>query len=62
MNTNNRFAFDVEVFPNFFCVTFLNIDTDTKEIFIIWKERDDRDALVDFLNKKPFLISYIGLS
>lgn len=59
---NNRYSFDVEVFKNFFCVTFIKVDTKEIKTFIIWKNRDDRKELLEFLSNNLFLISFNGLS
>ena len=45
----NRYCFDVEIFPNFFSVTFVSTDAQRKNVFVIWKERDDKKSLLKFL-------------
>ena len=60
--TQNRYCFDTEVFKNFFCVTFVKVDTKEIKTFIIWKNQDDRQELLDFLSNDLFLISFNGLS
>lgn len=59
---NNRWAFDIEVFQNFFSATFVNIETKDVMTFIIWKKQNERDALLSFLRESPFLVSYNGIS
>ena len=62
MKNTNRWAFDVEVFPNFFCCTFITVDKSEIKTFIIFKNRDDRVGLFNFLKTNPFLISFNGIS
>ena len=52
------YAFDIECFPNFTSVTFLNIETEELSTFVIHKIRDDRLALREFLNREILLIGY----
>lgn len=52
------YVYDVEVFPNFFSVTFLHVDTSITKSFVIFEDRDDRAELIKFLNRNPVLIGY----
>lgn len=55
------YSFDVEIFPNFFSAVFSNVDEDFDEhIFLIYGERDDREKLREFVNKKT-LVGYNSL-
>lgn len=58
----DRYAFDVEIFKNFFDVSFVNIATEEIKTFIIWKNQNDRKELLDFLSERNFLVSFNGLS
>lgn len=51
-------AYDIEVFPNFFSATFVHIETGTIETFVTMGERDDRDALRTFVNSVNTLVGY----
>lgn len=62
MLPENRYAFDIEVFKNFFCCTFVKVDKSDIQQFVIWKDTDDRYKLFKFLKTNPFLISFNGLS
>lgn len=62
MNYPNRYCFDVEIFKNFFCCTFTKIDTKEVKTFIIWKHRDDKNAMLEFISKRLFLVSFNGIS
>lgn len=54
-------VYDIEVYPNFFCVTFRNLKTKEKIVFIIgyYKEeyKDDTESLRQFIRGK-WLIGY----
>jgi len=62
MLSGTRYCFDVEVFPNFFCCTFIRVDGKEKKTFIIWDGQDDKTKLLDFISKNLFLISFNGIS
>jgi hypothetical protein len=57
-----KYAYDVEIFPNFFCVTFLDCDSMEKAVFTIFKEIDDRKKLFEFLDRDIQLIGFNNLS
>lgn len=63
METMNRWAFDVEVFPNFFCCTFMRIDRSETKTFIIFEGKNEAKEMGEFL-KSPglFLVSFNGIS
>jgi len=55
------FAFDVEVYPNFFSAIFSHVDNDFEDYsFIIYKDKDDRESLREFIRGKT-LIGYNNL-
>jgi len=56
------FAYDIEVYENFFCSTFLDIETQDKEIFVIYKTRNDGEKLKEFLNREILLIGYNNIA
>lgn len=56
-----RFVFDIEVFPNFWCSTFLNINTQEKTVFVIYKSRNDGQLLSEFLNQEILLFGFNNL-
>ena len=62
----NPWVFDIEVFPNFFCSTFLNASNpeEIKSFTICWDLGiDDLEKMKTFLDLEfPHLISYNGLS
>lgn len=58
----NRYCFDIEVFKNFFCCSFVNIATKEVRTFVIWKYRNDKSELLSFLDNDLFLVSFNGLS
>lgn len=53
-----NYIYDIEVFPNLFCVSFLNVETNDVELFSIHKERNDIDKLIEFINRPITLIGY----
>lgn len=58
----NKYAFDIEVYPNFFSVIFVNLkeEFDT-HIFKICSLHDDRQKVIDFINRDITLIGYNNL-
>lgn len=58
----NRYNYDVEIFPNLFCVTFLNLETKESKLFSIHKSRNDILGLEQFLNQEIVLIGYNNLN
>lgn len=58
----NSYAYDIEVFPNFFSATFVNAETENKEAFIVWEHIDDRPALRKFLDQEMILVGFNNLS
>lgn len=55
---NNKFVYDIEVFPNFFSVIFIDIESNEQKTFVIYKNRNDLNKLRKFLNNKILLIGY----
>jgi len=55
---NNKYVYDIEVFPNFFSVIFVDIKSDEKKTFVIYKTRNDLEKLKLFLKNKILLIGY----
>lgn len=60
--TKKKFIFDVEIFPNFFCVTFLNVDTDKKYYFEISERMNDYIKLRHFINSSKKEYQVIGFN
>lgn len=56
-----KWLYDVEVSPNFFCVTFLNVDTREDKAFVIFSDRNDSDGLESFLSEESLLIGFNNL-
>ena len=54
----NKYCYDIEVFPNFFCCTFIDIDTQKKDVFAIYKNRNDGRILGEFLNRNILLYGF----
>ncbi len=44
------YIYDLEVFWNIFTATFIDKDSDDVRVFVIYKDRDDRQALFKFLD------------
>lgn len=57
-----RWAFDIEVFKNFFCVTFMRLEDGETQVFTIWDKNDDSFKLKKFLAQPLFLIGFNNLS
>ena len=58
----NSFVYDAETFPNFLCITLINVDTKEKHQFIIWEYQNDKEALLDFVDRDILLIGYNSIS
>lgn len=58
-----KWIYDIEIYPNYFCVTFLNLETDEKVIFEIDDEKgiNDTKALKNFL-RNIWVIGYNNLT
>jgi hypothetical protein len=56
-----RYIFDIEVFPNLFCATFLNVETDETFLFSAYEKRNDLDSLQSFLDREITLVGYNNL-
>lgn len=54
--------YDLEVFPNLFCVTFLNAETQEKKVYGVFGERDTRAELREFLSQPIRLVGYNNLA
>lgn len=53
------YAYDIESYRNFFSVIFININNhDDEKTFIVYKGRDDRQALRQFLNNPLILVGF----
>lgn len=57
----DRWAFDVEVFPNFFCCSFMEINTKEVRTFMIYGDTNQSAEMFAFMENK-FIISFNGLS
>jgi len=55
---DKQFVYDIEVFPNFFSVIFIDIKSNEQKTFVIYKNRNDLNNLRIFLNNKLLLIGY----
>lgn len=53
-----RYNYDIEIFPNLFCVTFLNLETKESTLFSIFKNRNDINKLENFLDQEISLVGY----
>lgn len=59
----NLYVYDVEVFKNFFSFSYDSINSKDKGCFVVYKQRDDREKLIEFLNKEGLiLVGYNNLS
>lgn len=56
------YAFDLEIFPNFFSGIFINVETKQELIFIISEQQNDLPKLEKFLTLRPTLIGYNSYS
>lgn len=57
-----RVAYDIEIFGNCFTVTFLNIDTQKVDAFVIFGKRNDSQLIRDYLKDCKLMIGYNNLS
>jgi hypothetical protein len=57
-----KYAFDVEIFPNFFCVTFMDCHSMEKFVFTIFNGFDDRQKLCKFLDQDIQLVGFNNIS
>ena len=56
------FAYDVEVFPNLFTATFLNVENEEEYTFYIGLDKTDIFDLVSFLQEEMVLVGYNSIS
>lgn len=61
-NHIKKYAYDIEVFPNFFSATFLDCDSKKEFSFTIYKEIDDRQKLIEFLDRDIQIIGFNNIS
>lgn len=57
----DKYFYDVEVFPNFFCATFINEEGEVKT-FKIFEQIDERGKLRSFLNRDIQLVGFNNIS
>ena len=57
----NRWNYDIEVFPNLFCVTFKNVDTLEVRVFTIFEDINQLEELREFLDNELLLIGFNNL-
>lgn len=57
-----KWFYDLEVFPNLFCVTFKNADTGEERVFGVYGDRDGREKLRTFLDQPMTLIGFNNIS
>lgn len=57
-----RFCFDVEIFKNFFCVTFVNMETQKVFPFVIWEHQNDITKLREFMLQPMYLVGFNSIS
>ena len=51
--------YDIELYQNFFCVTFLNAKTEEIKVFTLYKDTNDIDKLYKFIvDKNKWLVGY----
>ncbi len=59
MGEIKRYGYDIEVFPNFFSVIFINTkDRKDKRTFIIHKDINDIRKLLEFIGQSHWFIGY----
>lgn len=54
----NRAVGDIEVYPNFFCATFVDYDGEGKRVFEISERKNDLDDLVQFLGEIKYMMGF----
>jgi hypothetical protein len=54
--------YDLEVFKNLFCVTFINPETQETKVFGVYKSRDTREELRKFLDNPYRLVGFNNLT
>lgn len=56
------YAFDIEIFSNFFSVIFINVeDTFDEKVFLVYKDRNDINELREFVSDPTTLVGYNNL-
>lgn len=54
-----NWVYDLEVYPNFFSATFIDLNTDTEEVFYVHEEVNQLQELIDFIrHNTSWLIGY----
>lgn len=54
--TRNLWSYDLECYKNFFSATFWNKEKEEKVVFVIYKERNDLNKLVDWIKSQDNLV------
>jgi hypothetical protein len=63
VSDKNNYVFDIETISNFFSYTAINTKTDEVAVFVIWKERNDLQAMLNhFDNEVKGLIGFNSIS
>ena len=57
-----KYAYDLEIYPNFLCVTFLDCDSKETFVFSIYRDNDNTNKLKEFLDRKIQLIGFNNIS
>jgi len=57
-----KYAYDIEIFPNFFCATFVDCHSMEKFVFTVFKDVDERQKLCEFLDRDIQLVGFNNLS
>jgi hypothetical protein len=54
----NTVVYDVEIFPNFFSYTDIDVKTLEKNVFVLHESQDDLDSLYEYLMEPRYRIGY----
>jgi hypothetical protein len=54
----NTVVYDIEIFPNFFSYTDIDIKTLEKNVFVLHESRDELDELYEYLMERRYRIGY----
>ena len=54
----NTVVYDIEIFPNFFSYTDIDVKTLEKNVFVLHESRDELDELYEYLMERRYRIGY----
>jgi hypothetical protein len=51
-------CYDLEVFPNFFSASFIDVDSNERSVFIVYEDKNELLELHNYVNRYEFLVGF----